>query len=629
MKRILAIATVLVLSTTALAEQPSSDVYDLQVVLRFGAHNWLGQQFRDEVRESLRGMLTDGLGTAANVNVINPKGTPAESWPTLWKEADAKGLSALDGQQELTGVKTHFVFIDYVNGQYVIQARQHDGQTGFVSKWRRETTSDRAFVARIAGKLVAEDFGAVGSVVGRGDKVKVQFKGGAQGAPLERWAQRGDVFALVQVVPGAKEKVFPVPDTLLQLTDDPKGGACTAQVIFRFEKNPMVDAPKGQTFRCIRLGTIQGPVRLHLVDLNGQPHRNLASFQLWIHPTAFQNGPAHEEEAVSADNNGTFVSTKSYDRLAFARIITGGSSIARIPIAIQDGEATVKINLDAKQGVTGEKQAMANDLQKEYEDAILLHFQKVQHLNGLTSKGRNQEALTGYKNARKDAEDSLDRLAKRKDEVKKALEGSQISVAKSDDYEERLQQQKNFYNRAIGQLTAFLQIENTPEKVEARQKLEGLKLKIITAVNSDEYEEAIALLQQATKEYPDKPDFKQQLTKLQDEWKIHNDEHEKARKFIYREWAVVKTSTEIENKLPIARQMLAVLVKEKDYLTIKKLYNSLFEIPNIFRTEFAALGNEDQDTAKEKQERLKKIAEDVEKFSEQVKKAMPAKSSSN
>src|SRR5262249_35819773 len=141
----------------------------------------------------------------AEVKVVDLKKAPANEMDPFWKEFETKGFAAIDTPRDLTGVKTHFLRVDFVNGQYELQARQHDGLTGFVSPLRRDRTADRALVTRVAGQLIAHDFGVVGTVTGSGDGTKgegsvvVALRGGALAAPLDRWVHKGDVFAVYRI----------------------------------------------------------------------------------------------------------------------------------------------------------------------------------------------------------------------------------------------------------------------------------------------------------------------------------------------------------------------------------------------------------------------------------------------
>src|SRR5207244_2386696 len=196
----------------------------------------------------------------------------------LWKDFEAKGFAALDTPRDLTGVKTHFLRVDFVNGQYELQARQHDGLTGFVSPLRRDRTADRALVTRLAGQMIAHDFGVVGTVTGSGDNADgqgsatVAFRAGSLPAPLDRWVRANDVFAVYGIIRAGdkKERGKRELDTLVQVTSDPNNGTATARIVFRKE-NPLKNAAAYLGFRCGRLDTAVGPMRLRLVAEAGAP----------------------------------------------------------------------------------------------------------------------------------------------------------------------------------------------------------------------------------------------------------------------------------------------------------------------------------------------------------------------
>src|SRR5262245_56629256 len=101
----------------------STKPYRLRVVLDVGKHRVLTDVFREQLRRELRDGLQASFGALAQVEV-------ADTHPRL-AEVRRDGLkAALDRWHYLTGVKTHFVLVDFIDGQYVLQARQHDGLTG-------------------------------------------------------------------------------------------------------------------------------------------------------------------------------------------------------------------------------------------------------------------------------------------------------------------------------------------------------------------------------------------------------------------------------------------------------------------------------------------------------------------
>src|SRR5207244_11432550 len=112
----------------------------------------------------------------------------------LLKEIETKGLqAALEGWKEVGPRKTHFVLIDFKNGEYEIQAGQHDGLTGLASPVaRRARTPDRQFVAHTAALMIDRDFGLVGTLDAnaRGPEVHVILKAGGLGIPMEQWLKK-------------------------------------------------------------------------------------------------------------------------------------------------------------------------------------------------------------------------------------------------------------------------------------------------------------------------------------------------------------------------------------------------------------------------------------------------------
>src|SRR5262249_36521231 len=170
--------------------------YKLQVVLRFSDHRDLTPVLKEKVERELRDNVGAGSGAVVQVEVTR-------THPRL-KEIEEKGLQALDSWKDVTGVKTHFVLIDYVdNTFYEIKARQHDGYTGQVSPViRRDKTPSRDFLARTIGYLIDRDFGIVGEVTNPGDEntVEVTLKGAGPDVPMSRWLKPGDVFSLVEIV---------------------------------------------------------------------------------------------------------------------------------------------------------------------------------------------------------------------------------------------------------------------------------------------------------------------------------------------------------------------------------------------------------------------------------------------
>jgi hypothetical protein len=632
MKRTLALVALL-LAPLAVHAQPDAETdkpYELQVVLRFGAHNWLSKTFRDDLRANLAGMLTDAFGSAANVSVVDLKDVPREQWQPLWTEVETRGFGALDSAQELTGIKTHFVRIDFVDGQYELQARQFDGQTGAPSAVRRERTPDRAFVARLAGKMIAEDFGLIGTLVGRGATgegeagVTVKFKGAALGARLERLVKPGDVFAVYVAAPakaGVKPRAQRELDALVRITEEPKAGEAAGKLYFRYV-NPLSKANANAVLRCIKVGAFSGPMRLRLVREDGQPHSG--TLQVRVHSQGFQTVASADEEILNPDRGGLFVSRKNYDQIAFARVVTGANQIAKIPVPIQDGrEFTTIVRLDAQGETQGRLQAVHVELKRNYDETLLVLIDGLDEIAKLVKDAKNLPALERARKARRALDDDLNRLAENREGLQKEA-GGKVDLSDCAKVEKELERQKVRLDRLIGQLAETDRLENAPDKVALRVKVKQLYDQIRVMLDADDYDSALSKYDEILKLAPDDKAAKKQRDELAAKLELHGNEHAQARQFVYEKWAKVKTMAEIEANLPTARQKFQILQNVNDQLTLLKLLNSFPQLQKIIRDEAAALGQSSPDDA-EKKAKLTKFAESFDKFQQEVDVAVKAK----
>src|SRR5205807_7411884 len=123
MSRFVLATLVLVLtpwSVRAALDPELKSPYELNVVLHVAKHPALTRVFREQVERELRAHLQGELEGLATVHVLREH--------PLLGEVVAKGLQqVLDNWRAVTSSKTHFVVVDFANGGYEIQARQHDG----------------------------------------------------------------------------------------------------------------------------------------------------------------------------------------------------------------------------------------------------------------------------------------------------------------------------------------------------------------------------------------------------------------------------------------------------------------------------------------------------------------------
>src|SRR5260370_30385794 len=132
--------------------------YQLQIVLRIADHPPLTPAFKDQVKRELRASLQDAFADLARVEITDTH--------LQLKEIESKGLQgALEGWKDISSQKTHFVLIDFRDGQYEIQAGQHDGFTGLARPLTRSPQApDREFVAPPAPVPPGREFGRAGTL---------------------------------------------------------------------------------------------------------------------------------------------------------------------------------------------------------------------------------------------------------------------------------------------------------------------------------------------------------------------------------------------------------------------------------------------------------------------------------
>ena len=606
-------------------DDPLQQPYELRIVVRHGAHTWLARPFREEFRRHLSEMLTNALGAMVRLEVIDLRDIPRNEWRPSWREIDSRGLNALDSIRFSEPGKTHFLTVDYVRGQYEIASRQWDSETSWPSSLVQARTSDRALVGRIAGLLVADTFGIVGTIQGTGTPsgigevtTKLRIKGGLLTPHLDRWVKAGDVFAVALVQPARNDQAARSvlqPDTLVRVVDPPKNGEASVRVIFRRSENPLRRLSAGQSFRCIRIGAGTGPVRLRLVDERGQPHTR--TLQIRLHAQAFQEGVSPDEEVLNPDRGGLFVSRRSYSQMAFARVITGGTQIARLPVPILlDREMTAVVGLDAEREQFGQLHALRSELLRSYKEAVLMQIDAYNEITTLVKQTKNADALKRANSARLALERDLEELHLRKEEIRKQLAGTKISLADCDEMEKDLENHKVRMNRLIGRLIETNLLENAPDKVERKLRLQQQHNKVQVFIDSDDYDAALALLKEIATEYPEETNVKKQIEELEKQWSIKSEAHREARDFVYRDWTSCRSSADLASKLPQARQMLTVLSQVDDRLTMLKLRNSLPTLGKILADEAKTLADANPDD--EKLAKLKALIEDFDRFGQEI-----------
>ncbi len=532
-----------------------SKPYTLQVVLSMSKHRLLTEVFRDQVERQLRDGLQAAAGDLVKVEVVR-------THPRL-KEVRTQGLDeTLKNWKELTGIKTHFILIDYVDGQYQVQARQHDGLTGQASPVvRKERTSDRQFVARLATLLIDRDFGVVGTIKDASDpkNLKIQIKGSKLGG-VERWLHKGEVFLIIPIRLGQKQALA-VPDAYLQLGDKDANEEGTWNVELHNRYKAPLSMANIQGFRCLKIATKHGPLQLRFVQ-RGAPVANLG---VEVRKNSFKD----ERNKVGGvtDAEGYFSTEKTvYDHLAFVTALTEPLH-ALIPVPLVD-DRPVTVGVVMRQDVktllvlrrllweqqVSEGAAVQTTLFKELQELNKKPDQREQALQ------RAREGLEASEKALEDLKRERERLV---EDARKANEKLDLSFG-----DQCVQSQEKGHGELREYITAqekIIKDENDPRR---RKWLDQIQEGKLAEANAD-FARAIEIYAKVLEEGHKDEGLTKHLDELKDRWKTKGPAHELARQFIYETWPALEVG-KIKAQLPEARKALKTCREVKDRLAPMK-----------------------------------------------------------
>lgn len=550
--------------------------YDLQVVLHIRKHRQLTDFFADRVEGKLGDSLQAGLGELARVSVVRTH--------PLLDEVVKRGLEqGLDQLASKTTGKIHFVWIDYVGNQYEIRARQIDGLTGQVSPVVRVArTRDRDFVAAAAARLVAQDFGLVGTLQlpAQNREVRVDFKASAL-ASIGSRVKVGDVFQLIQItLENGKQQPRPVRYTLLQITRAPgEGGQTGTCRIFR-PVDADLDTVGIVGYRCIKLNTGSYPLRLRLLEKND---KSLAPVEGTLAISVRRRGFDGEDGTLlnGRVDQGVFDSFPKgkdgiFDNLAFATIELGGGRQARVPVALvtdREEEVVVSRNpsrdndrfrfqLDRWADGIRLTQLVVNNIFKEVKNLV----ETKERLQAV------QQAREGLVQIRKDLKDLIAQRAILQAEMDKIPAQQRPRLTAYDEQIKRIEEGEK-------DLTAFL---TNVEKIEREENDPKRRDQLAEEKQGELFEKdlelgkAIDVYKKLASAGFDEARLKEKIKQLETLWAPSGAKPEflKARAFIFEEWTRTLDLPQLNASLPQARQSLQMYQSLHNPLGPKKLLDS-------------------------------------------------------
>jgi hypothetical protein len=614
-------------SISAAPDQESSKPYKLTVVLRVVDHPLLTKVFKDQLARELRDSLQDSLGNnLVEVRVVSDH--------PLVEQIDKLGLrKALESYKSSEPIKTHVVCLDYVDGQYQIQAAQHDGFTGMISPVirvsRLDDPSGRPLVARTAALLAERDFGLVGTVIGdtkSPHKIQVALKGGRL-APLDRWVNKDDVFAVVQVArSGSSERVR---DALLQVIEPPgKDGICICRLFARHSASDpasrLVDVPGMQGYRCVQLGTAYGLLRLRLIDNQGLPHHNL---QIKSSHSSLDQPNDKLSPLGTTDRQGFLQSRDKFNHIALLVVQKGETTVARIPVPIFDDHVAVRtLVLDKNSTKKDELLALRGRYLRRLDDSRQVQGELAKTLSELLAK-KDHEA------AKAEAKEALERLRKELGDSQAELNNLMIESKNADFLKEEEKKslledggRRKQLEDAVAQLEMFIAARTKSiEQGEKARERDALVARARIHRTKAEYTEALGLYADALNKYGKTPELEKEANELAEGWLLKNkDAHPDARRYIYNNWPELKSAEQIKENIEYARRHFKECERVGDKLTPRKLLLVGIDHVRLLEQELSRLRKDRQDE-RAKAEALKAVAEGLRQLLDEVNKYVNAK----
>jgi hypothetical protein len=569
------------------------------------------QYFRNQVQRDLKDNLQLALGELAKVEVLRDHDRLAE--------VEAKGLEkALDGWNSLNDRKTHFVFIDYINGEYLVQARQYDGLTGLASPVvRKKRIDDRQLVARTAALMIDEDFGLVGTIPenSQGEQVEMILKGGGLGVPLDHCVAKGEVFALALIgrSVGGVQRSARQPWTLVQAEGATKNGILPCRILHRYDP-PLPRGPGIIGYRCLKLGTTKAPLRLRVVaDKIGTP---LNALQVSI---SRQAGSATDTEGQATNTDGLIKTVKEYDHVAFIRIKNKGELLTpTIPVEILgDRIVACDVKLQPKDEQRGQLFARRDRWIGRINESLAIAYTLGKELNETVDQSRDA--------AKEKARSGLELLGETIGNLQTELSGLRkeeqaTGVAlQLDEGEQRLKDLEAVRLKIQGFLTKLGEIIKD-EQDPKRQRWEAQVLKAKSLEFEAEYDRALDLYDKVLQEAGDDK-LKRYVQNLKEEWKPKSDQHKEARKFIYSTWPKLRSAIALKDKLAEVRKAFETCRDAGDRLTPRKLkLTNVLHAENLAQEVNSIRPGEREDDAQiakaiiEVSEQLTKLNKEVEDF---------------
>jgi tetratricopeptide (TPR) repeat protein len=602
------VASVLVFAASPVSAQMGPEPktpYLWRIVLRTQPHPLLSQTFREQLKRDLEASLQPALGTLGTVDVIDLAEISRDKWDPLWQQFDDKGFAALDAPRDLTVTKTHFLKLEYKDGLYLLEARQHDGFTGLSSGYagfgapviRKQSVHVPELVGRTAGLLIDRDFGLDGTVepiLGNPKEVKVIIRGGLLG-PVDQFVKVGDVFAVSEVFVTSRKDPEPTRTSTGKVIASPAGSTTPKALTSKRRSNSLIKVIDlgtegilrcevlGQPFqvgqgniagfRCLKLGTINGPLTVRLVSKEGSSTKAAGLVSVRATEKGFEAPEVPGDTLEFKD--GVFRSGRPLSNVACVTVALGPTLKKRFSIPILSSDT---VNLPVEIDPKAEEQAAfaltAVATITRVTDARFAQGVCFEATSKLIDKRKNTEALARAKSGFQAAEASKMSIEEELKHLRETADKLQFGHKVLKSIEQQLDALKQFnlqLEAHIKTLEIVVTRENDPSKAAQEIQAQELLGRIDILLSRGDVDQALTAYDQLVQMVPENADFKAKREKLKADWAPKSDAHAKARNYLLKTWPAITTIPDFKESVPELTRCVEECKKNGDRYALLKL----------------------------------------------------------
>jgi len=588
--------------------------YQLDVVIYAEPHPMLTKLFVEQFRKNLHDCLQRDLGETTKVSAVvyhEEAGTNNNRSLQMMEAVLKNDWSILENagtvRNQIGGPKVHLVRVQYKDGEYVVQSRQVDGDTGVVSPLRVSRTTDRQFVSRLACMQVAQDFGQTGEIYETTNQtVRVHMRAAGRGVPQTVRMNQGEVMAVAVVRRTTNGyAAYRLPETLAYITNvNADRGEVTARVYSR-DKDVLRKDSQTVGFRVLKVGTLRTPLHLRVVDKENNP---ISGYSVMLYPGGYENPSV--ESLGTTDAQGRVSTKDPVSNVAFVQVNIAGVGKANAPVPlIDDQPIVITINnndvarrLDDTRFVHGKWFKRYSDLVDDWEITVRIAAKQ-------TEEGKVKESRELRRKLAVRMKEQLGDLEKLEEEVKSTAGDLSANLAKS--MVEQVVNGNTRVREGSAELEQTVKLEENPTPA----MIEYMKGK--NAEDALDFDGALEHYNKSISLDKNQPKLVTKTKGLARAWRMQSGDkvHSEARNFAIKIWANKEkklTWEEVGKELGNAYRYLDDLEPRGDYLTARILRTGNLQNLRTLLNARDTLGNSEE--MQEKQALIEKFKKDLTDF---------------